>query len=97
MIEVHDTSSWDCKIKSKWCFHTSFISALEWSADGAHLLSGGADDCLFVWDLSKPMKKKQIRFSHGGTVFGVSWLDADTFVSCGQDGSLNKWKFGKDW
>lgn len=97
MIEVHDTASWDCKVKSKWCFHTSFISALEWSADGAHLLSGGADDCLFVWDLAKPMKKKQIRFAHGGTVFGVSWLDADTFISCGQDGSLNKWKFGKDW
>lgn len=97
MIEVHDTASWDCKIKSKWCFHTSFISALEWSADGAYLLSGGADDCLFVWDLSKPMKKKQIRFAHGGTVFGVSWLDENTFVSCGQDGSLTKWKFDKDW
>jgi WD40 repeat protein len=97
MIEVHDTASWDCKIKSKWCFHTSFISCMEWSADGAHLLSGGSDDCIFVWDLSKPMKKKQIRFAHGGGVFGVTWLDEDTFLSVGQDGAMVKWKFGKDW
>ena len=96
MIEVHTVGEWACKIKSKWCFHTSFVSCMEWSIDGAFLVSGGADDCIFVWDINNPMKRKQVRFAHGGGVTGVTWADNNTVLSCGQDGTLCQWNASRD-
>ena len=96
MIEVYSVEDWSCKIKSKWCFHTSFVSCMEWSPDGTFLVSGGADDCIFVWDIANPMKKKQIRFAHGGGVTGVTWADSNTILSCGQDGTLCQWNASRD-
>ena len=96
MIEVHTVGDWTCKIKSKWCFHASYVSCMEWSTDGAFLVSGGVDDCIFIWDIANPMKRKQIRFAHGGGVTGVTWMDDKTVLSCGQDGTLCQWSASRE-
>ena len=33
-------AAWEAKVKGKWVFHTSKITALAWSTNGAYLVSG---------------------------------------------------------
>ena len=39
-VEVYERSTWAAKIKNKWSFHSSKITSLSWSFDGAYLASG---------------------------------------------------------
>ena len=39
-VEVYERGSWAPKIKGKWVFHTSKITALDWSPSGTYLASG---------------------------------------------------------
>lgn len=53
-----DIIVWDPKTKEKkvtgWCYHTARINSLAFASDSVHLVSGGLDGNLFVWDIEKP-------------------------------------------
>jgi len=44
------------QIATKWCHHSSTISALAWSPDRSILVSGGLDNHLFVWSTDSAIK-----------------------------------------
>lgn len=87
--------------KSRWCFHTQRITCLAWSPDDTILVSGGADDSIYLWSLLKPMKRVHYPFSHRGGVTGLASIrhpsditkDENSWrlVSVGADSCVNQW------
>jgi len=91
-VELYARGSWEVRVKGKWVFHTSKITCLAWSPDGAHVVSGSQDESLILWSCAQPMKKLQIPFAHMGGVTGVVFLAADRLASVGGDHVVATWK-----
>ena len=86
--------------KGRWCFHVQRVTCLSWAADSSLLASGGADDSIYLWNLSKNSKRKQYRYAHRGGVVGLEFIPtADgslQFISAGADSVVQKWDVTKD-
>lgn len=107
--DVRDVCVWDVSkayspiiSKSRWCFHTQRITSLAWSPDDKVLASGGADDSIYLWSLTKPMKRIHYAFSHRGGVTGLAFYQGETAKGCGQlisvgaDSCVNQWDVQPD-
>jgi len=105
--DVRDICVWNAKDgfspiigKSRWCFHTQPISCLAWSPDDTVLASGGNDDSIYLWSLTKKMKRVHYSFAHRGGVSGLEFLPQSgagmTLVSVGADGCANLWDVTDD-
>ncbi|KAJ3157381.1 hypothetical protein HK101_001448, partial [Irineochytrium annulatum] len=90
MILVFDTSSWTIKI-NQWMFHNARINSLSWSPDGKHAVSGSLDTNVEVWSVDNPTKHVAIKNAHLESVNCVAFLDNNTVLSAGQDGSIKSW------
>jgi len=64
-IYVWDRKSHSIKIQG-WVFHTARVNSLSWAYDSLHLVSGGLDGNIFIWDVEKTDKRIQIKDSHRG-------------------------------
>ena len=86
--------------KGRWCFHTQRITCLAWSKDDAVLASGGNDDSIYLWSLSKKMKRVHYPFAHRGGISALEFLDssdnATTLVSAGSDACICQWDVTAD-
>ena len=91
-VEVYERGSWQCKVKSKWVFHTSKITALSWSPSGTFLASGSFDESIIIWNIAKHSAKLHMQFAHMTGVSGVDWVDEGTLVSTGNDNAVVMWK-----
>ena len=60
-VKVWDRSSWATRVSGKWVFHTTTVSCLSWDPTGLFVASGSLDESIYVWNLEKPMKKRQIK------------------------------------
>jgi WD40 repeat protein len=88
-----------CEVSSgKWAhdfknIHSDVVLSLDYSADGRHLASGGADRFVRVLDLTTG---KLVRSFEGHThhVLGVSWKrNGRTLASSGADNVIKVWDF----
>mmetsp|Transcript_19345 Transcript_19345/g.29379 ORF Transcript_19345/g.29379 Transcript_19345/m.29379 type:complete len:491 (-) Transcript_19345:143-1615(-) len=79
--------------KGRWCFHAQRITSLAWSLDDKVIASGGSDDSIFLWSLTKKMKRVHYPFSHRGGITGLCFLPKDGYVLCsvGVDSCINEW------
>ncbi|KAG9454817.1 hypothetical protein H6P81_007721 [Aristolochia fimbriata] len=65
-----DGPSW--KVLKVLSYHRKDVLDLEWSADGAFLVSGSVDNCCLVWDVNEG-SVHQILDGHQHYVQGVAW------------------------
>lgn len=74
--------------------HTSRITALDFSPDGARLLSAGLDCVLFVWeDHNDSEKFKKLISCHSPLgITAAKWLNNNTIVTVGTDALVRTWK-----
>jgi WD40 repeat protein len=82
--------------KGRWCFHVQKVTCLAWSLDDAVLVSGGADDSLYVWNVQQKMKRIHYPYAHRGGVTGVEFVPnvtAGTYrmISVGADAVVHVW------
>jgi WD40 repeat protein len=91
-VELWERGSWENRIRGKWVFHTSKITTLSWSPNGAFLASGSVDESIIIWNVAKPSAKKIISFTHTGGVSGLAWGSDDSLVSAGADHCVASWK-----
>ena len=104
-IEVYATATWEAVVRTKWVFHTSQITTLQWSQSGTYLVSGSLDESIYVWNITDHKYKKQLKFSHRGGVSSVAFTAASNaagdgaadfeLVSSGLDGCVIVWKVPK--
>ncbi|XP_057457910.1 chromatin assembly factor 1 subunit FAS2-like isoform X2 [Lotus japonicus] len=52
---------------------------LEWSPDGAYLISGSVDNCCIIWDINKGTNLQTLE-SHAHYVQGVAWDPLGKYV-----------------
>lgn len=85
--------------KAKWCFHMQRITSIAWSPDDKALVSGGADDSMYLWYLEKPNRRIHYSFAHRGGVVALTFrkdLPGLNVVSVGGDSCIVQWDVTKD-
>ena len=82
--------------KGRWCFHTQRITCLAWSPNDQVMASGGADDSIYLWSLSKKTKRVHYPFCHRGGVTGLAFLGDWRLLSVGADACVNQWDVTDD-
>ncbi|XP_057416845.1 chromatin assembly factor 1 subunit FAS2 isoform X2 [Lotus japonicus] len=60
--------------------HMKDIMDLEWSPDGAYLISGSVDNCCIIWDVNKGTNLQTLD-SHAHYVQGVAWDPLGKYVT----------------
>eukprot|EP00981_Chlorochromonas_danica_P014709 scaffold8666_cov169-Ochromonas_danica.AAC.2 len=91
-VEVFERGSWEARVKGRWSYHTSKITALTWSPDGQQLMTGALDENIYIYDLPSLTKKMHFPFTHPGGVTGLHWVDGERFISTGGDAVVVVWK-----
>mmetsp|Transcript_22140 Transcript_22140/g.48228 ORF Transcript_22140/g.48228 Transcript_22140/m.48228 type:complete len:730 (-) Transcript_22140:2269-4458(-) len=104
--DVRDVCVWSIEdgwsplvAKGRWCFHTQRITCLAWSQDDSVLASGGNDDSIYLWSISKRMKRVHYPFAHRGGIAALEFLDSNdgmVLVSAGSDACLCQWDVTND-
>ena len=87
-----DRASGDRKWPGFWCYHSSRINGLAFSANSQFVASAGLDSHIYVWNTKKGMKRSQIKFAHKHGANCVAWTGDDVIVSAGADGCIKTWK-----
>ena len=84
---------WDnCEpIITGWDYHTGKVSQVSWSTDNQHIASVGIDGTISIWDSEKLRSRIYILAAHEGPIHTLSWIDANTIVTSGDDASVKKW------
>lgn len=77
---------WSSKGELKFVLncHSDSIYALQFSPDGASLLTCGGDNRIIYWDVATG-EMKQIYSYHSNRIMDVDWYDNKTFASCASD------------
>ena len=81
-------------IITRWVFHTSRITSLDWSKCGDYLVSGSIDTNIYVWSRENPFKKVVIKNAHVDAVNSVRFLNHASglsIASVGQDAAIRVW------
>jgi hypothetical protein len=72
--------------------HSSAVTALDFSPDGARLASGSVDGSVRLWDAGRPDRKPIRLVGHNGWVWAVAFTrDGETLVSGGADRTIRLW------
>jgi WD40 repeat protein len=89
-VIIYDVASGTVK-NSDWVYHQAKVNSLAWSPSSLRVASGSLDTHIYVWSMEKPEKKIQIKNAHIGSVNSVAFLDENTILSVGQDGTAKTW------
>lgn len=90
-IYIWETASWEVKTKAWGSFHTASITCIAWHPNSDSLATGGLDQYIFIWTVSKKTKRIKIERAHQGGVSALSWSSDTTLASVGQDNALKTW------
>lgn len=80
-------------VTDRWTAHTARITALDWSENNTHLVSGSVDTNIFVWSLANQGDWLNVNNAHKEGVNGVAWIDGGAKIaSAGADAAVKIWK-----
>lgn len=89
-VIIYSVSSGEAKLVD-WVFHQAKVNSISWSPSSLFVASGSLDTHIFIWSIEKPSKRIQIKGAHVGSVNVVAFLNENTIVSAGQDGTAKTW------
>ncbi|CAM8922002.1 unnamed protein product [Rhodiola kirilowii] len=78
LISTESGQTW--KVQKTLSFHRKDVLDLQWSSDGAFLISGSVDNSCLIWDANKG-SVHQILDSHFHYVQGVAWDPLGKYVA----------------
>jgi len=84
---------WEGKAQksSGWVFHNSRVQTIAWAPDNIHIASGSVDSSFIVWNIADPAKRIHQKLAHMGGVRAVTFRDARTLLSVGEDCAMKAW------
>jgi len=72
--------------------HSHIVRAVQFSADGKLLFSGGWDEKLKIWPL-EPKKKEFVIGAHGSNIYSLAYHDTtQVLASCDEEGLVIIWR-----
>ena len=60
----------------------SEVWAMAFSSSGRHLVSGGIDNGVYLWDLRAERALRTMRFDHDGWISDLDWSSDDRLIAC---------------
>lgn len=77
---------------TRWAFHNSRITSIDWHESGEYVVSGSVDTNIIVYSVKTPAKNIKLMGGHVDGVNSVVWSGKDTIVSAGADAAIKHWK-----
>jgi len=91
-VKVWQRADWSkAKVSGKWVFHTAAVKCVTWDPTSSFIVSGAQDESVFIWNVNKVMKKRQIKNAHKGGVYSAAYLNEFTVATTGHDGCVALW------
>ena len=91
-IILYAVSSEEYTVKtSRWSFHVSRITALEFNPTGTHCVSGSLDTNVYIWSTQNVGKYIAIKGASKDGVWGVNWIGDTKIASSGGDAAVKIW------
>ncbi|CCH59708.1 hypothetical protein TBLA_0B08930 [Henningerozyma blattae CBS 6284] len=105
-IILYDMETRDVKT-SRWAFHTSRITDIDWLTaeegaddddddDEGFVVTGSLDTNIIIYSVKRPMKNIKYLNAHKEGINSIKWDGKDTFVSVGKDSCIKNWKVDFD-
>jgi len=91
LVALYTTAGYTKKT-DRWAFHTARIEDIAWNAAGTYVATASLDTNLYIYSVEKPGKNAKVKNAHMGGINAVRWVDAETVVSVGNDGTVKRWK-----
>ena len=78
-------------VKGYWKYHTARVTCISWAPNSVNLASGAIDGKVFVWDITKKLRKTQYNNVHmNGGVCSIVYVDEGNVMTCGFDSVVKK-------
>ena len=87
-VRLYATSDGSALVSGRWMAHTTRVTGLKWSPNGALLASVSSDRRICIWDPASDMVKKAFDLAHPQPFAGLAWASDDAFWTVGTDGVL---------
>jgi WD40 repeat protein len=71
--------------------HVSWVNAMQFSSDGALIVTGGEDGAVRVWDAKSGQRISTLGHHSGGVTSIALYPDASRALSVGDDGRIKSW------
>ena len=92
---ISQDSGYKLNRKKRYLGHlvAGYACGLDWSPDGAYIVSGDSEGKLFVWDAKTSRVVRKLSGAHRGAVLSVLWHPAEPsrVVSGAKDGKIIFW------
>lgn len=77
---------------TRWAFHNSRITSINWHESGQYVVTGSVDTNIFIYSVEKPAKNIKFMGAHTDGVNSVIWDSPESIVSAGADATIKHWK-----
>ncbi|KAK2581316.1 hypothetical protein KPH14_008091 [Odynerus spinipes] len=97
LVEMPDADQQELQCLGYACQHDDSLSTLSVFSDRAHLVTGGMDCCIKVWDVENLVSTHSFHYSHIDVVTGVDVQQRDNsiFISSSLDSCALMWDIRK--
>lgn len=83
------------KFQKSYSGHSSAVSDVKYSPDGAHFVTVGMDRKVGLFDGDSGDFEKWLDVGHTGGVLAIDWLSDDEFVTCSTDQTIRAYSLAK--
>lgn len=78
-------------VTSRWAFHTSRITSIDWHKDGNRVITASLDTNLYIYRVDTPGRNVKVLGAHKDGATAAVWWGTDKVVSSGAEGAVKIW------
>lgn len=90
-ITLYKLSGDYAMVTSRWAFHTSRVTSIDWHADGNRVVTASLDTNLYIYRVDTPGRNTKVLGVHKDGATAAVWWGPNKVVSGGAEGAVKVW------